>query len=90
MSAALRRTLELYKKLVAQLPRCRPWLSGSGGHKRYGRCPRLATWTDRFVDGILIHEDYCDEHKPAQTGVELEEFDYADEARALEAFIGEV
>ena len=54
--------VERLRAIVAALPRCSPWLSGSGGHRRFGSCPNIATWHD---DGqSSTPEYYCDGHIP--------------------------
>ena len=67
--------LEALRKLRDALPRCRPWLKGSGGHREYGTCPRLATYSEE--DGFHC----CDEHYPSKNPMGYEELPYAAASR---------
>lgn len=67
------------RAVVDALPKCRPWESGSGGHRRFGHCPNIATWRD---DDTY----FCDEHVPPAYELgddELEPLPYAHGVRAL-------
>ena len=56
--------LQALREIVEALPKCRPWVGGSGGHKKFGKCPRIATWSDIEDPDIISVEWYCDEHLP--------------------------
>jgi len=62
--------------------KCRPWLSGSGGHKVFCICNSWATWSDAQNTDMSFAEYYCDEHKPAHE-LDLKEVPWVILAREL-------